>query len=254
MILERILANTRADLVDRKRRRGGEPFPPRFDTKRDFAAALRGTEGVRIIAEVKRRSPSRGLLREDYDPAGLALQLTRGGAAAISVLTDAKFFGGALEHLRQVRIAVDRPVLRKDFIVDPWQIEESAATGADAVLLIVAAAGSDLKALMNHAAGCDLEVLVEVHDERELEQALAAYAPIIGINNRDLRSFATDFSTTLRLRPLVPDDHVVVSESGIRDRADVRRLEQAGVHAILVGEAFMTVPNPAVAVRELLGD
>ena len=156
MMLERILANTRGDVAEAKRRRAGEPWPQRLDPKRDFAGALRPLDGIRLIAEVKRRSPSRGLLREDYDPAGLALQLTRGGASAISVLTDAKFFGGALEHVRQVRIATDRPALRKDFIVDPWQIEESASAGADAVLLIVAAVGPDLKPLMNHAAGCDL--------------------------------------------------------------------------------------------------
>jgi len=254
MMLQRMLANTRADVAEAKRRRGSEPWPPRLDPRRDFAAAVRPTDGLRLIAEVKRRSPSRGLLREDYDPAGLALQLSRGGAAAISVLTDAKFFGGAIEHLRQVRIAVDRPALRKDFIVDPWQIEQSASAGADAILLIVAAVGADLKALMDQAAARDLDVLVEVHDEAELEQALADQASIIGINNRDLSTFRVDLGTTLRLRPMIPEGRIVVSESGIRDAADVRRLRDAGVHAILVGEAFMTAPNPAVKVRELLGD
>jgi indole-3-glycerol phosphate synthase len=244
MMLQRMLANTRADVAEAKRRRGSEPWPPRLDPRRDFAAAVRPTDGLRLIAEVKRRSPSRGLLREDYDPAGLALQLARGGAAAISVLTDAKFFGGAIEHLRQVRIAVDRPALRKDFIVDPWQIEQSASAGADAILLIVAAVGADLKALMDQAAARDLDVLVEVHDQ----------ASIIGINNRDLSTFRVDLGTTLRLRPMIPEGRIVVSESGIRDAADVRRLRDAGVHAILVGEAFMTAPNPAVKVRELLGD
>jgi len=253
-MLDRILANKRADVAEAKRRRADQPWPARTDAKRDFAAALHRTDGIRLIAEVKRRSPSRGLLREDYDPTALALQCVRGGAAAVSVLTDPKFFGGALEHVRQVRIASDRPALRKDFLFDPWQIDESAAADADAILLIVAVVGDDLKPLMDHAAERDLDVLVEVHDERELEQALAAEAPIIGINNRDLTTFATDLSTTLRLRPLVPDDRTVVSESGIHTRADVKRLEEIGVHAILVGEAFMSVPNPAVKVRELLND
>lgn len=229
----------------------------------DFVAALR-QPGVSLIAEVKKASPSRGLLCRDFDPARLAQVYAQGGAAAISVLTDARFFQGQLESLTTVKETVTHlpisqstkiPVLRKDFIYDPYQIVEARVAGADALLLIVAVLGdNELKRLLAETRRYGMEALVEVHDEAEVERALKAGARVIGVNNRDLRTFAVDIAVTARLRPLVPADCVLVSESGIHTPADVRRLKEMGVDAMLVGESLVTArPEERLAkVRELV--
>ena len=229
----------------------------------DFAAALR-RPGVSLIAEVKKASPSRGLLCRDFDPARLAQVYAQGGAAAISVLTDARFFQGHLEHLTTVKNTVTQspshpvtppPVLRKDFIYDPYQIVEARVAGADALLLIVAVLGdNELKRLLAQTRSYGMEALVEVHDEDEVARALKAGARVIGVNNRDLRTFAVDIAVTARLRPLIPAECVLVSESGIHTPADVRRLKEMGVDAMLVGESLVTArPEDRLGkVRELV--
>ena len=246
---------------------------------RDFAAALR-QPGVSLIAEVKKASPSRGLLCRDFDPATLASTYARGGAAAISVLTDARFFQGQLEYLTTVKETVsgkrekketretdgaaatnlpisqstNLPVLRKDFIYDPYQVVEARVAGADALLLIAAVLGdNELRSLLAETRRYGMEALVEVHDEAEVERALAAGAQVIGVNNRDLRTFAVDLATTERLRPLIPADRVLVSESGIHNAADVHRLKEIGVDAMLVGESLVAArPEERLGkVREL---
>ncbi len=230
---------------------------------RDFLAALQRTAGelddpapahsVRLIAEVKRASPSRGLIREDFNPVEIALAYEQHGASCISVLTDAPYFQGSLDILRQVRQAVALPVLRKDFIVDPYQVLEGRAAGADAVLLIAECLG-DAQMQELHDTICELGMtpLVELHEAANLPRVLAIGARLIGINNRDLRTFHTDLEHTLRLRGDVPPDRVLVSESGIRTRADVERLAAAGIDAMLVGESLMTQPDLGAAVDALL--
>jgi len=246
-----------ARIVEAKRRevaagRAACPDPvPRAD-RRPFAAALQGP-GVRLVAEVKRQSPSRGVIRADFDPADLARQYQEAGTAAISVLTDREFFGGELAYLDQVREAVSLPLLRKDFLIDPWQLRESAAAGADAVLLIARLLeGRELADLLALAAELRLECLVEVHDERDLERALAAGARLVGINNRDLATFQVDLGVTRRLRPLVPPEVTVIAESGIHQPSDVRLLRELRVHAMLVGEALMAARHPGRAARDLI--
>ncbi|NCT67687.1 MAG: indole-3-glycerol phosphate synthase TrpC [Rhodanobacteraceae bacterium] len=222
---------------------------------RGFAAALEakiaaGSAGV--IAEVKKASPSQGVIRADFDPAAIAASYEAAGAACLSVLTDVDFFQGADVYLQQARAACALPVLRKDFVIDTYQVYEARAIGADCILLIVAALGDaallDLSLL---AAELDLDVLVEVHDEAELERALDVPAPLIGINNRNLRTFETSLDTTLRLRARVGDERVLVTESGIRTPDDVARMRAAGVHAFLVGEAFMRAPDPGTELARL---
>lgn len=217
-----------------------------------FESTLRVGVEPRIIAECKRRSPSAGILREDYRPGEHALAYERAGAAAISVLTEPTFFDGDLEHLRQVRAAVAIPVLRKDFIVTEYQIVEAAALGADAVLLIVAAlADTDLRRLMANAAALGLAVLVEVHDAGELARAVDAGAHIIGVNSRNLRTLSVDRGVLDRLAPLLPRDGVAVAESGLKSAADVSRLRDFGYRAFLVGERLISQPDPGKALREL---
>ena len=220
-----------------------------------FSGALMGKE-MRLIAEVKKASPSKGLLRADFDPPAIAAAYARNGAAAISVLTDAHF-QGQLEHLAKVQETVrpqGTPVLRKDFIIDPYQVYESRAWGADAILLIAAAVEPALlKELLSLAGTLWLQCLVEVHNREELEIALEAGAEVVGINNRDLHTFETNLATTEALAPLVPRGRIIVSESGIADRGDLLRLRRSGVHAILVGEALVTKPDVGAAVRDLLG-
>jgi indole-3-glycerol phosphate synthase len=219
----------------------------------DFAAALRAP-GVSLIAEVKRASPSKGLLRGDLDAAALACEYEANGALAISVLTDERFFQGSLDHLRAVRRAVRRPVLRKDFILDPYQVYEARAAGADAVLLIVAALSDDeLLALHRLVDELGMAALVEVHDKAELERALDISPRIVGVNNRDLRTFDVDLETTARLRPLIPADVILVAESGVHTRADVARLAAIGADAMLVGEALVRAQDPGRKIRELVG-
>jgi indole-3-glycerol phosphate synthase len=255
-LLEQILAEKRRELSTRRAvcsrsdlERRSESRPPALD----FEAALRPPPGeVRLVAEVKRASPSRGVFVETFDPPTLARTYAAHGAAAISVLTDEKFFRGHLDHLTEVRRAVALPLLRKDFVIDEYQLWEARAAGADAILLIVSILEPvRLQTLVRAAKGVGLAALVEVHDRGELEVALAAGASVIGINNRNLHTFETTLETTLRLLPLVPPGPLVVSESGLASAADVRRVVAAGAHAVLVGEALVRAPDVGAKVREL---
>ena len=222
---------------------------------RGFAAAIESrldAGGAAVIAEIKKASPSKGVIRADFDPAAIARSYEQGGATCLSVLTDADFFQGSEAFLQRARAACALPVLRKDFTIHPYQVHEARAIGADAVLLIVAALDDDrLLELTLLAAELDLDVLVEVHDEAELQRALELPAPLIGINNRDLRSFEVSLETSLRLRTLAPADRMLVSESGISTTADVARLRGAGIHAFLIGETFMRAEEPGAALRSL---
>jgi len=219
-----------------------------------FEAALGMAGRVNVIAECKRRSPSKGVLAAGYEPTLIARKYAEGGAAAISVLTEPTFFDGALEHLRAVRRAVALPLLRKDFIVDEYQLFEARANGADAVLLIVAALEqTDLVRLQKRAWDLGLAALVEVHDEEELMRAVESGARVIGVNNRNLRTLTVDVDASYRLAPKLPRDVVGVSESGLQSREDVDRLTAAGYRAFLIGERFMTDKDPAGAIRSLIG-
>jgi indole-3-glycerol phosphate synthase len=221
------------------------------DDDRPFNEAL-VRPGLSLIAEFKRRSPSAGEISSDAAVTEQVGAYERGGAAALSVLTDEAHFGGSLEDLRAARAACDLPILRKDFIVDPYQLYEAAVHGADAVLLIVRALDDErLRALYEEARGLDLDCLVEVHDEQELERALAIDADVIGINNRDLDEATVDVSTTYELMPDVPAGKTVVAESGISDRAELEELERVGVDAVLIGGALMSAADPEAKTREL---
>jgi indole-3-glycerol phosphate synthase len=258
-ILERILARKREELESARRvvplaelqHRAAAAPPPR-----DFVGALKAMISAgrpAVIAEIKKASPSKGLLRADFDPAAIARGYEAGGAACLSVLTDRDFFQGAPEHLAQARATSALPVLRKDFVIEPYQVFESRAMGADCILLIVAAlARQDMQGLEASARLLGMAVLVEVHDGAELEAALSLRTPLIGINNRDLRSFETRIETTLELLPRVPAGRIVVTESGISRPSDVALLLGKGVPAFLVGEAFMRAPDPGNALRNLL--
>jgi len=256
MILDDIVEVKHREVAERKEtiplaalEKAIEGMPP----TRDFRKALDG-EGCAIIAEVKRRSPSRGVLREDFDPVLIAREYERHGAAAVSVLTDETFFGGSREDLSAVKGAVSLPVLRKEFIIDPWQIHETRAIGADALLFIAAIlTEGELRNYLALAASLGLASLVEVHDRTELEKALSSGAEIIGINNRDLRTFTTDIATSLALAPLVPADRIIVSESGIRSRAEIELLMQAGIRGFLIGEALIASPMIGTTLRGFLG-
>jgi indole-3-glycerol phosphate synthase len=218
---------------------------------RPFAEAL-ARPGTSLIAEHKRRSPSAGTIREGASCAEVVRAYERGGAAALSVLTEEAHFGGSLEDLREARGASELPVLRKDFTIDPYQLYESKAAGADAVLLVVGAMGDrELAQLYREAHSLDLDAIVEIHDEEELERALEVDADVLGINNRDLEDFSVDIQRTFDLLSDVPAGKVVVSESGIRTREQIEELEQVGVDAVLIGEALMRSADPEVAVREL---
>jgi len=256
VILDEILAHKRVELERARAAEAPEALARRAEAApaatRDFAAAL--VEGVepRVIAEVKRRSPSRGEIRPAFDAVACARAYAEGGAAAISVLTDETYFGGHLRYLTAIRAAVDVPLLRKDFVIDAYQVDEARVAGADAVLLIVAALKQDeLERLAARARERSLCALVEVHDEAELERALAAGARVVGINNRDLRTFDTDLAVTERLAPRIPEGVVVVAESGIFTRADTARLAKSGADAFLVGESLMREPDVADALRRL---
>jgi len=256
-ILTKILATKAGEVAERSRRRGLQSIaalaaeqPPTRGFARQLAT--RAAAGPAVIAEIKKASPSAGLIREDFRPAAIAARYEWAGAACLSVLTDESYFQGSDRYLAEARAACALPVLRKDFTIDPWQVHESRALGADCILLIVAALEPDrLQELHGLAREIGLDVLVEVHDEEELQQALACDAGLIGVNNRDLHRFTTDLGTSERLRPLIPKEKTMVTESGIGRPADVERLRRAGVDAFLVGEAFMRVPDPGLALREL---
>lgn len=256
MILEEILAHKRDEVAAAKRQRPVESLrdDPRFhEPRRGFRGALAAAPAPAVIAEIKRASPSRGLIRADFDPAAHARAYEAGGAVCLSVLTDERFFQGALQHLTAARRACGLPCLRKDFLVDHYQLAEARLAGADAVLVIAAAGDAALREdLCARAGELDLDVLVEVHDEAELAWAVRTGATMIGVNNRDLRTFDTRLETTERLAAGVPAGTILVAESGIHERGDVDRMLAAGAHALLVGEALMRRPDPGAALRELL--
>ena len=224
---------------------------------RDFVGALRAKIAAgkpAVIAEIKKASPSKGILREDFIPADIAQSYAECGAACLSVLTDVQIFQGEVDYLKQARASCQLPVLRKDFMVDPYQIYESRAMGADCILLIAACLDdAQMKDLEAIARSLDMAVLVEVHDGAELERALQLKTPLIGINNRNLKTFDVSLDTTLSLKAQVPADRLLVTESGIRTRDDVLRMGAAGVNAFLVGEAFMRAPDPGEALAALFG-
>ena len=227
---------------------------PKIPAAKSFSAALRSGANIRIIAEIKKASPSLGVIRKDFHPVEIARIYEAGGAAAISVLTDENFFQGSLSYLTEVKKAVGLPTLRKDFIIDPYQIYEARAAGADAILLIAAMlSGYEIQDYLALSGEMGMECLVEVHSEEELKKVLQTNAHIIGVNNRNLATFITDMTTTLRLRQMIPDDKIVVSESGIKTRGDVEKLLKAGVGAILVGETLMKSQDISAKLRELLG-
>jgi indole-3-glycerol phosphate synthase len=258
MILDRIVADSRQDLEARKggfsleamKKAVAEQPPPL-----DFASALRG-DRIKLIAEVKKASPSRGVIRRDFDPVEIARAYAANGAAAISVLTETRHFQGSLDYLKAIKVALGEkriPLLRKDFIYEPYQVYESRAHGADGLLLIAAILTPEkLGELLNLSHELNMHCLVEVHNETELEVALNSSARIIGINNRDLTTFDVDLATTGRLRPLIPKDRIVVSESGIKDRNDMEKLKKWGVDAVLIGEALMSAPDIAKKMGGLL--
>lgn len=254
MTLDQIVANKRIEIARRKTRISPDEFRARaesLDAARDFAGALRG-EFVALIGEIKSGSPSQGEIRANVDPARIAVTYEVNGASAISVLTDRKYFSGELNHLKSARVGSKLPLLRKDFIVDEYQIYESRALQADAILLIVRILdNAQLADYLALADSLGMSALVEVHDEIELERALNSGARIIGLNNRNLADFSVDLATTERLASLVPRDRIRVSESGIHSREDVRRVARAGADAILVGEALMRANDIGARVREL---
>lgn len=257
-ILRRIVAVKHEEIAAAKARRSAASLRAEAQARPDlrgFAAALRSTVTAgrpAVIAEVKKASPSKGVLREHFVPAEIAASYARHGAACLSVLTDERFFQGSSEYLRQARAACDLPVLRKDFIVDEYQVLEARAMGADCILLIVACLeDAELRDLEACAAALGMDVLVEVHDGVELDRALALKTPLLGINNRNLRNFDVSLDTTLALLPRVPNERLVITESGILSRADVKRMRSAAVNAFLVGEAFMRAEDPGTALAAL---
>jgi indole-3-glycerol phosphate synthase len=255
-VLGEIVARTRARVDTRHRELPLErllALAPTPGARRSFEAALTRPGHVNVIAEFKRRSPSKGVLRDDLHPVRVAQGYEVAGAAALSVLTEEEFFGGSLDDLQQARAATLLPTLRKDFVVDAYQVWEAWIAGSDALLLIVAALDdAELRRLLGVAREAGLTALVEVHDEHELRRALDAGARVVGVNNRDLKTLRVDLETSLRLAPLVPDDVIAVAESGLRTGADVRRLRDAGFDAFLVGEHLMTSPDPGDALESLI--
>lgn len=257
-VLSEILATKRTEVAFLKERTSLQVLNARLQDApptRDFRGALASAHGTALIAEVKKASPSKGVIRADFDAVTIAQTYADNGATCLSVLTDEKYFQGKLDYLQQIREVVSVPLLRKDFIVDPWQIPQSRAAGADAVLLIVAAlCPNDLRGMIKMAAAYDLAALVEVHDAEEMQEALDAGADLIGINNRNLHTFRTSLSVTLELLPTLPPDpnRLLVSESGIFTREDIDTLESAGINAILVGESLMREADIGAKVRELL--
>ena len=257
MILDEIIAHKRHEVAERRRATPVDALrtqPLYAEPRRGFRTALASAPAPAVIAELKSASPSCGTIRADYDPPALAQSYACGGATALSVLTDTRYFAGALEHLVAARAAVSLPCLRKDFMIDSYQVEEARAHGADCVLVIAAAGTSaERGAVMQAARAARLDVLVEVHNESELDWAIDSGADLIGVNNRDLATFQVTLATTERLARRVPAGVLLVAESGMRGPADVRRMIAAGAHAVLVGEAFMSAPDPGAALAEWLG-
>lgn len=256
-ILDKIVATKREEIARAKEETPEATLRQRLagaPAVRDFLAALSASPPIRLIAEVKKASPSKGVIRADFNPVEIARTYQRHGATCLSVLTDQPYFQGSLEYLRQVRAAVDLPVLRKDFVIDPYQVIEARAAGADAVLLIAECLDDELlKRLYGAIIELGMTPLVELYEPANLPRVLGIGARLVGINNRDLRTFQVDLGHTLRLLREIPADCIVVSESGIRSRQDVERLEAAGVRAMLVGETLMARPDIGSAVDELLG-
>jgi indole-3-glycerol phosphate synthase len=255
MILDQIVEAKKKEVAASKEiyplpavKEGLKNLPP----ARDFKKALAG-RNCAVIAEVKRKSPSRGILRKDFEPVEIADIYAQNGAAAVSVLTDEFFFGGKNEFLTRVKGKIDIPVLRKDFIIDPYQIYETKRLGADAILLIARLLPGDLAEYIRLAEGIGLSPLVEIHSPEDLDLAVAAGADLIGINNRDLSTFETGIKTSLKLASLMPKGKIIVAESGIQSRKDVETLMQNGIHAFLVGEALMRADEAGKKLRELLG-
>jgi indole-3-glycerol phosphate synthase len=260
-ILDKIVAVKHQEVAEAKRRKSLEAM--RFDAEsrvltRDFVGALRAKIAAgqpAVIAEVKKASPSKGVLRADFIPADIAQSYAEYGAACLSVLTDQQFFQGEIDFLKQARASCQLPVLRKDFMVDAYQIYESRAMGADCILLIAAClTDAQMKEFEGIARSLDMAVLVEVHDGAELDRALQLKTPLIGINNRNLKTFEVSLETTLALKARVPADRLLVTESGIITRDDVLRMGAAGINAFLVGEAFMRAPEPGEALQALFGE
>ena len=257
-ILTRILARKTEELAERSARLPLAELSARVadlpDT-RGFAAAIEAKIDANlpaVIAEVKKASPSKGVIRADFDPASIARSYELGGAACLSVLTDKDFFHGSEDFLQQARAACSLPVLRKDFVIDPYQVYEARVIGADCILLIVAALGdAALLELSLLAAELDLDVLCEVHDVEEMERALALPVPLIGVNNRNLRTFETTIDTSIELQSMIEYDRILVSESGIHTHEDIERLQSAGINAFLVGEAFMRANDPGAELKRL---
>jgi indole-3-glycerol phosphate synthase len=255
-VLARIVAHKQTEVAAAKALRPAEELrrqlagaPP----VRDFVAALRAAPTIGLIAEVKKASPSAGVIRADFDPVQIARTYEAAGASCLSVLTDEKFFQGHLDYLREVRHAVGIPVLRKDFLIDPYQVLEARAAGADAVLLIAECLDDcQLRELYDATTALGMTALIEIYEPANLDRVLPLHPPLVGVNNRDLRSFVTDLDQTLRIQPRVPAGTLLVSESGIKTRADVDRLRSHGVGAILVGETLMRSADIAAAVRELV--
>ena len=256
-ILEEIYKHKSSEVAENKNRISVEILKEQIKKRhstRSFGAALKSDTNIRIIAEIKKASPSLGIIREDFNPVEIARIYETGGAAAISVLTDEKFFQGSLSYLTDVKKSVNLPILRKDFIIDTYQIYEARSAGADAILLIAALLSKDeIQRYLELARELDMACLVEVHSEAELRKVLQTSANIIGINNRDLATFKTDLGTTLRLRPMIPAEKIVVSESGIKSRADVIKVIEKGIDAILVGETLMKSDDMSAKLQELLG-
>jgi indole-3-glycerol phosphate synthase len=259
-ILDKIVAVKHQEVAAARKRKSLEIVRADAESRvltRDFVGALRAkiAQGKpAVIAEIKKASPSKGVLRQDFIPADIAQSYAEHGAACLSVLTDVQFFQGEVDYLKQARASCQLPVLRKDFMVDPYQIYESRAMGADCILLIAACLDdAQMKDLEAIALGLDMAVLVEVHDGAELDRALKLKTPLVGINNRNLQTFDVSLDTTLGLKARVPVDRLLVTESGIQTRDDVLRMGAAGVNAFLVGEAFMRAPEPGEALAALFG-